>query len=186
MASFTLDITVRLGLQFKQVYSRSKKAGKVPYNNPRLKLDNLTGWEKNNLKLLRATMNECNSLQLQNLGNMLVTRYCVLYLFSASQSISRLYFRTSIFFNNLALKYTSLFKVLNLKSYSGIQVLNSFSCLVLINSYYYCHHVEFKQKHAFFKRICVINFTFYPESKTRQSISQHETNHLKLDFSNEN
>ena len=50
MAGFTLDITVRLGLLFKQVYSRSKKAGKVPYNNPRLKLDNLTGWEKNNLK----------------------------------------------------------------------------------------------------------------------------------------
>lgn len=63
MAGFTLDITVRLGLLFKQVYSLSKKAGKVPYNNPRLKLDNLTGWEKNNLKLLRATMNECNSLQ---------------------------------------------------------------------------------------------------------------------------
>ena len=44
MAGFTLDITVRLGLLFKQVYSCSKKAGKVPYNNnPRLKLDNLTG-----------------------------------------------------------------------------------------------------------------------------------------------
>lgn len=43
MAGFTLDITVRLGLLFKQVYSRSKKAGKVPYNNSCLKLDNLTG-----------------------------------------------------------------------------------------------------------------------------------------------